>query len=133
MSENLFTLLGQAQAYVNIFEEVRLHPRTEAYYQRIYDSFICGILSPDAVPSRTAAVAWRSAIRHGALRRLRSAAAAMEAAMESGDWPNACAAAVEVEECLAQLHRFPAARAGRRPRLERLLVSADADRARRAV
>lgn len=113
---NVFTLLGEARAHVNIFKPVRLHGRTERHYKNVYDAFVRGALSLETAPSGAAAVAWRSAIRHGALRQLAAATEALEAALEVGGRAERDAAALEVERCLELLRRFPAIRTGRRPR-----------------
>lgn len=113
---NMFTLLGEARAHVNIFTPVPLHHRTERHYKNVYDAFVCGALLPEAAPSRAAAVAWRSAIRHGALRQLAAATEALETALRDGGRAERDAAALEVERCLELLRRFPAIRTGRRPR-----------------
>ena len=113
---NLFTLLGEARSYVNIFMPVPLHHRTERHYKNVYNAFVRGALSPETAPSRAAAVAWRSAIRHGALRQLAAATEALEVALEVGGRAEGDAAALEVERCLELLRRFPAVRPGRRPR-----------------
>lgn len=113
---NMFTLLGEARAHVNIFTPVLLHHRTERHYKNVYDAFVRGALSPETAPSRAAAVAWRSAIRHGALRQLEAATKTLEMALEVGGRVEKDAAALEVERCLELLRRFPAIRPGRRPR-----------------
>lgn len=113
--ENLFTLLGEARAHVNIFTPVRLHRRTERHYKNVYDAFVRGALLPADAPSHAAAVAWRSAIRHGALRQLEAATEALEATLEVGGREERDTAAMEVERCLELLRRFPAIRPGRRP------------------
>lgn len=111
---NLFTLLGEARAYLRIYAGNQVGQSTATGYEAGYARVRSGTTIIEDEASEATRGWLKAAARWGAMRDLGVAAAELEQALDAGDDERSRIAAAQARECLELLYRYPTGQRGRR-------------------